>query len=137
MNGKHRHTPITIAVLVALGSAPAVGQEMLEIDDLVNPQSSVRAGVGYIDSDNRWFGRYRSIVDTNEEGAVPLFDLDYVTRDNETGTWVRARVGTAASNGAAFEYERQGDWGAKVEVQRIETTDPLEFNTQLSGIGSN
>lgn len=136
-------TPLAAAVVLALGSAPAVGQEMLEIDDLVNPQSSIRAGVGYIDRDSRWYGRYRGLLDSNESGIAPLLDLEYVTRDNDSGTWARAKISTGdvrtglvTPGGVNLEYGPQGDWGVALDYQRTEMTEIPRFTTGLLGIGS-
>jgi MtrB/PioB family decaheme-associated outer membrane protein len=126
-------TPLAAAVALALGSAPAMAQEFLEIDDLVNPQSRVTAGMGFVDDDSRWYGEYSGFIDYDEDGFQPLFDLDYVTRDSETGTWVRANadIGRRAMLGA--EYEKQGDFGIGFNYQRITRQDPLNYNTGLTG----
>jgi MtrB/PioB family decaheme-associated outer membrane protein len=126
-------TPIATAVSLALGAVPAFAQEFLEIDDLVNPRSTVSAGVGYVHDDNRWYGEYSGFVDYSEDGFKPIFDLDYVTRDQETGTWVRANadIGRRAALGA--EYEKQGDFGIGLSYQRITRQDPLVPNTGLVG----
>jgi MtrB/PioB family decaheme-associated outer membrane protein len=126
-------TPVAAAVAVAIGSAPVKAQEFLEIDDLINPRSSVTAGMGYTDDDSRWFGEYSGFVDYDEDGFKPIFDLDYVTRDSDTGTWVRANadIGRRAVLGA--EYERQGDFGVGFDYQRITRQDPLSYNTGITG----
>ncbi len=143
---KRMHTklnPLAVAVLLAMGSAPAVAQEMLEIDDLVNPLSTIRAGVGHIDGDSRWYGRYSGSIDKGDEGAVPLFDLDYVTRDSGSGTWARARVtardvktGQVVPERASLEYATQGDWGVSLDYQNLVTTEVPTFTTGLVGVGS-
>jgi MtrB/PioB family decaheme-associated outer membrane protein len=135
MNTNYCHTPLAAAVLIALAT-PLAAQEMLEIDDLVNPRSTVRVGVGYIDHDNRWFGRYHGLIDTTENGLVPILGLDYVSRDNDTGTWTRANIDLVNVATGRFEVSRQGDWGARLDLSQSEATNPLKFNTGLTGIGT-
>jgi MtrB/PioB family decaheme-associated outer membrane protein len=126
-------TPIAAAVSLALGASPVIAQDFLEIDDLVNPRSTVTAGMGFTDDDSRWLGEYSGFIDYDDDGFKPLFDLDYVTRDNDTGTWVRANadIGRRAAFGA--EYEKQGDFGIGLSYQRITRQDPLVPNTGLTG----
>ena len=134
---KCSHAPLTLAVLAALGmGTTASAQEFLDIDDLVNPRSSVRAGMGYIDDDSRWYGEYSGFVDYGEKGFAPLFDLDYVTRENESGTWVRGDVDVSRRGSLGFGVEKQGDWKAAIDYQRITKNNPLIITTPLTGIGT-
>ncbi len=131
MKTMHRRSILAAAVLAAMGTT-AFAQEYT-LEELVTPESQVRAGVGFISDDNRWFGMYHGPGDKTEGGVVPLLGLDYVTRDEASGTWTRARLG---SGGLGLEYSRQGDWGATLDLSRIAKTNPFVVNTGLEGIGS-
>ena len=132
MKTMHRHSVLAAAVLAAMGAT--VHAQEYTLEELVTPESRVRAGAGFISDDNRWFGMYHGLVDKTEDGLVPIFDLDYVTRDDSSGTWSRARAG---AGGLGLEYSRQGDWGATLDFSRITKTNPFVVNTGLAGIGGN
>jgi MtrB/PioB family decaheme-associated outer membrane protein len=129
-------SPLAAAVALALGAAPVAAQEFLGIDDLVNPRSSVKGGIGYIDGSSAWYGEYSGAVDFSERGFTPFFDLEYVTRDNDTGTWVRADAEVSRRGTFGAEYEKQGDFGLAFDYQRINRRNPLTFNTPLTGSGT-
>ena len=75
-----RLTTVTAAVLAAI--SPAFAAEI----DPARPVSEVSVGIGYANNDGRQFGQYNGI---NESGAYGLLDLDFVRRDDATGTWLR------------------------------------------------
>src|SRR4051812_36330892 len=71
------------AALVAAGVAWADERDD-EIKKLTRPDSSVEAGLGFVDNDNTRFGQYNGMV---KDGLYLLFDARYQRRDDATGRW--------------------------------------------------
>jgi MtrB/PioB family decaheme-associated outer membrane protein len=125
-----RLTTITAAVLTAI--SPALAAEL----DPAKPVSEVRAGVGYATEDGRQFGQYNGI---NERGFYGLFDLDFLRRDDATGTWLHffGRNIGLESRQLRFDHNRQGNWGYFIEFSQIPRYEPYTVTTGVGGIGSN
>ena len=125
---------VTAAVFTALSSAVAA-EEVDEVTELSKPESSVSVGVGYVSDDNQRFGQYTGL---NEEGGYGLLDLDYITRDETTGTWVRLNGRNLGfdDRDLRFEHERQGDWGYFIDYSQIPRFDPFTVTTTLAGVGT-
>lgn len=137
-NRKTRRVEIPLTVLAAAVFAAfstAAAAEGDEVTELTKPESTVRAGVGYVDRDNQRFGLYSGL---NEKGAYGLFDIDLVRRDDNTGTWLRltGRDLGLDSREMRVEHNRQGDWGYFLDYSQIPRFNPFTVNTGLSGIGS-
>jgi MtrB/PioB family decaheme-associated outer membrane protein len=125
-----RLTALTVAVLAAMSPAWAA-----EADDPTKPESSVRAGIGYADSDGRRFGQYNGM---NESGIYGLFDLNVIRRDDATGTWLKfdGRNLGLESRQLRFEHNRQGSWGYFIEYGQTPRYEPYSITTAVGGIGS-
>ena len=94
---------VRFAVLALCG--PVYAQQDPEVAALAKPQSAVSVGAGIVSGNQRdraLFGQYSGLRlhETNL-----LIDLDYVTRDDATGTWTTIRgrnIGLDLSSG--FEW---------------------------------
>jgi MtrB/PioB family decaheme-associated outer membrane protein len=128
-----RTAPLAAAVLAALTAAHAAEDD--EIAELVRPQSTVSAGVGYVDEDNRRFGQYTGMT---KDGAYGLFDADIVRRNDATGTWLRftGRNLGLEHRGLRFEHERQGNWGYFIDFSQTPRNEPYVAFTNVGGIGT-
>lgn len=126
---------LTIAVFVALsGMAHADTDD--EVARLINPDSSVSFGLGYINRDSQRFGMYNGLW---RDGGVGLLDFTFNRRDDETGTWLRASGRNLGldTREVRVEHERQGHWDYFLEYNEIPRTTPYSVVTDLQGIGSN
>jgi len=125
-------TAVAIALLSLTGFSWAQDAEVLA---LTQPDSSVTVGVG------SWSGtRHQGgVYDAKREGGGNVtLDADVVQRDNATGTWIKFNAQDVGLENGAFkgEYQRQGDFGASLEYDRISRDDPNTYTTRLRGIGS-
>jgi len=131
------HNTLALTTLATMLAAyvPAEAAEVDEVTELSKPESTVQAGVGYVNRDNQRFGQYTGL---NEKGAYGLLDLDLVQRDDATGTWLKlsGRNLGLDDREVRVEHRRQGDWGYFIDFSQIPRFDPYTVNTGLSGIGS-
>ncbi|HKU45494.1 MAG TPA: MtrB/PioB family decaheme-associated outer membrane protein [Burkholderiales bacterium] len=119
------------AALVAAGPAWADEADD-EIKKLTRPESTVEAGLGFVDSDNTRFGQYNGLV---EDGLYLLFDLRYQRRDDPTGTWTTfsGRNLGLESRELRFEQSRQGNWGYFLDFSQTPRYSPYTPITGLTG----
>ncbi len=128
-------TILVLALMAAFGSAHADG----EIDKLSKPDTaSVSTGAaGSVGSrkDRSIAGQYNGWSDT--ESAV-LLDFDYLTRDDQTGTWTMAEGRNLGMDDRELRFSRnvQGQWNVAGEYNEQVRHDPLTINTGMRGIGS-
>src|SRR5262245_25858647 len=133
---------IAMALAAAFGPARAVEPVAPQnVDPLVpnsvNTAASVASvGIGYASDDARRFGQYNGI---NEDGFYGLIDLNWVRRDDGTGTWTRlfGRNVGLDDRQLRFEQQRQGNWGYSIDYMRVPRFEPLTAITAVGGIGSN
>ncbi|HZM34019.1 MAG TPA: MtrB/PioB family decaheme-associated outer membrane protein [Burkholderiales bacterium] len=126
--------PLTALAAGLLGAfPPAFAQEDEDLRMLTTPQSTVEAGVGYVDNDNLRFGMFNGL---HEQGAYGLLGVDINRRDDATGTWLRfqGRNLGLESRDLRFEHERQGSWGYFIDFSQIPRISPYVVNTTLGGI---
>lgn len=125
---------LMIAVYAASSSIGAAA-ETDEITQLSKPESTVSVGLGYVNEDNQRFGQYTGL---NEEGAYGLVDIDFVHRNDATGTWVKllGRNLGFDNRDLRFEHNRQGDWGYFIDLSQTPRFDPYTVTTRLTGIGT-
>ncbi|MEP6878132.1 MAG: hypothetical protein ABI865_04730, partial [Nitrosospira sp.] len=71
------------AALMIAGSVWAEEPQNDNIRQLTKPQSTVNIGAGYLFNNNARFGQYSGLRD---EGAYGIFNVDFVKRDDNTGT---------------------------------------------------
>ena len=109
-----KRTAVATAVLAVLASLAVQPARAAEDDDDIKqqskPESSVEAGIGYVNQDNQRFGQYNGLKD---KGAYGLLDVNVVNRDDATGTWLKfnGRNLGLDNRELRFEHNRQGDWG--------------------------
>lgn len=125
---------LTVAVLATFGSAVAA-EEADEVAQLSRPESTVSAGLGYVTDDTQRFGQYTGL---NEDGFYGLVDIDFVHRNDETGTWLTifGRNLGLDNRELRFEHNRQGDWGYFIDLSQTPRFDPYTVTTRLTGIGT-
>src|SRR5512134_2276193 len=126
-------TALAAALLAAFG--PARAEEGDEVKALITPSSEVSIGIGYVDNENQRWGKFTGMT---ENGAYGLLDLDLVSRDDATGTWLRfeGRNLGLDNRDFRFEHNRQGNWGYFLEYSQLPFNQPLTIITRTSGIGT-
>jgi MtrB/PioB family decaheme-associated outer membrane protein len=124
---------LAAAVLATFGTA--VAAELDEFTELTKPESTVSVGIGHVSKDNQRFGQYTGL---NDDGAYGLLDLDFVQRDEATGTWLRLNGRNLGFDDRELrlEHDRQGDWGYFIDLSQTPRFDPYTVTTTLSGIGT-
>jgi MtrB/PioB family decaheme-associated outer membrane protein len=133
----HRVFPlaaITAALFSIYGSAWA-DESDAQMQALTKPDSSFRLGAGYLTSAGSRFGQYTGVRD---QDTYALVDLDFVKRDDATGTWVKAAARNLGLNNRdlRISHERQGDWGYYFDYNQTPRYEPLMINSSVSGIGT-
>lgn len=127
---------LRIAILAAAAGVlwgPAHGQEAG-----TKPDSAVSVGVIATPDDERdrtLFGQYNGL---RKDKAHLLLDLDYVKRDDATGTWttLRGRDLGLESRDIGFGLQRQGDWRFSADYSELVRRDPRTANTSMQGAGT-
>jgi MtrB/PioB family decaheme-associated outer membrane protein len=131
-----RLLPIAGALLVAFGHANA--QTSDEVKALTTPSSSVSVGIGGVvsgDDSAKRFGMYSGM---NKGDPYGLFDLNFVKRNDETGTWIilQGRDLGLETRELTFTHQRQGDWKYSLEFNEIVRHDPYIIHTGMTGVGT-
>lgn len=127
-----KRTALSAALLAAFG--PALADDA-EIAQLIKPDSSVSAGIGYWSGDRPQQGIFDGM---RESGAYGLLDVDIVKRDDVTGSWFKLYGSDLGLDNREIrgEYQRQGDFGGFLEYGRTTRDNPFTINTGLQGIGT-
>jgi MtrB/PioB family decaheme-associated outer membrane protein len=128
-----RLTAVAAALLAAF--APARAAEVLAPSGLNTASSSASVGAGYTPDDGRRFGQYNGI---NEKGGYGLLDINFVKRDEDSGTWINifGRNLGLENRQLRFEQSRQGNWGYFIDYSRIPRFEPWSITTGVGGIGT-
>lgn len=126
-----------LALATAAAFAPAYAQEP-DVASLTKPDSAAGVGIGISSGDERdrtLFGQYNGL---REGRSHLLLDLDYVKRDDTTGTWsvIRGRNLGLESRDVGITFERQGDWRFSANYDEIVRRDPRSANTGDTGVGT-
>ena len=129
-------TILAMAVLAAIGQARAQATDEAKL--LTEPQSSVSigaAGVSGNDKDRAQFGIYNGM---RKDSGYLLLDLDYITRDNATGTWMTMQGRNLGLDNREFRagVNKQGDWKIGGEYSEITRRSPFSVNTGMLNAGS-
>ena len=125
-----RRTILGLAVAAAFGSAH--GQEAEQAAAaLKRPDSAVSLGGGIASgspNDRSIWGQYNGL---RERDANLLLDIDYVRRDDATGTWttLRGRNLGLDSRDIGFVYQRQGDWRIGLDYSELVHREIRTINT--------
>ncbi len=133
-----RLTALAFGLWVAYGTAHSQTAALTPDEvrrDLYSIESKASLGVAYVSADKRRFGQYNGL---NQEGYVPLVDLDLIQRDEATGTWVKLRAVNFGldSREVRFTQERQGDWAYGLKFSQFTRREPFIVNTGLQGMGT-
>lgn len=130
-------TLVAVAVMAAFGPAHAADDD--DVTALTKPdRASVSVGVAGVSGDHRdrsLWGQYNGM---RKDDAYFLLDFDYLTRDDETGTWVNlyGRNLGLDTRQVGGEWNKQGDWKIALDYNEIIKRDPRTINTFISGGGS-
>jgi MtrB/PioB family decaheme-associated outer membrane protein len=129
-------TVIALAVLAAIGQVQA--QVSDEVKELTNPASTVSVGVGGVSGDSKDRAQFGMFNGMRKNDSYLLFDLDYVTRDNLTGTWVTMQGRNLGLDNREFRagMQKQGDWKVFGEYNEITRYSPFTVNTGMQGVGT-
>ena len=132
-----RRTILGLAVAAAFGSAH--GQEAEQAAAaLKRPDSAVSLGGGIASgspNDRSIWGQYNGL---RERDANLLLDIDYVRRDDATGTWttLRGRNLGLDSRDIGLVYQRQGDWRIGLDYSELVHREIRTINTGMLGAGT-
>ncbi len=129
-------TILALAVLAAIGQARAQATE--EVSQLTNPESSVSigaAGVSGNDKDRAQWGMFNGM---RKDDGYLLFDLDYIKRDNATGTWTTLQGRNLGLDNRELRggVQKQGDWKVYGEYNELTRRSPFSVNTAMTNAGS-
>lgn len=127
-------TAIALAVLSVFNAAHADD----EIAQLIKPESSISVGLATAsgDSKNRAiFGQYNGMRNADVFGMI---DFNYVSRDDATGTWVRANGSNLglSSRELGFSREKQGAWKYSIDYSELERDYLRTINSSMTGAGT-
>lgn len=124
-----------LAALAHAAIGVAVAAEVDEVTELSKPESEVSVGFGYVSEDNQRFGQYTGL---DEQAGYGLLDLDFVRRNEETGTWLTftGRNLGLDNRELRFEHNRQGDWGYFIDFSQTPRFEPYTVTTTLAGVGT-
>lgn len=130
-----RQKIIVIAILSALGTAHAEGDEVAQ---LITPESSVSAGLSGVSGnskDRALFGQYNGM---RKHDSYLQLDVDYLRRDDPAGLWTsftgrNLGLDTRELN---FSQQKQGDWKYSIGYNEMVRNDPRTINTGLLGAGT-
>jgi MtrB/PioB family decaheme-associated outer membrane protein len=130
-----RQTAIALAVLAVFTPAHADDDE---IAALIKPSSTISVGVAGVSgnpADRAIFGQYSGMRKSDYYG---LIDLDYVTRDDATGTWMMAKAVNLGldTRELSFSREKQGDWKYTADYSELTRVNPRTINTGMTGVGT-
>lgn len=125
---------IVLAILAAFGPAHAED----DLAEYIKPESSVRVGVGAVSGDEKdraIFGQYNGMRRNDFYG---LFDLDYVRRNDDTGTWttLQGRNLGLDTREIKFGQQKQGDWKYSLEYNQLVRNYQNTINTGMVDAGS-
>jgi MtrB/PioB family decaheme-associated outer membrane protein len=131
-----RLLPIAASLLVAFGDASA--QTSDEVKALITPDSSVSVGVGGVTTGDGSAKRFGVYTGMNKGEVYGLFDLNFVKRNDESGTWIiiQGRDLGLETRELNFTHQKQGDWKYSLEYNEIVRHDPYTIHTGMTGVGT-
>ncbi len=134
---KYGFLPLSVLALTSVSTlAVAEAQEgMEEVKQLSTPSSSLSVGAAYSTDDQTLLGRYNGRSDS---GTYLSLDFDINQRDDKTGTWTQVSGRNVGLSNRNLRYERnkQGDWNYFIEYDQLDSVNPYQYQTDLTGIGS-
>ncbi|MEO8103991.1 MAG: MtrB/PioB family outer membrane beta-barrel protein [Betaproteobacteria bacterium] len=128
-------TILAVAVLAAIGQARAQSDE---VKQLTNPESSVTIGAAGVSGDSKDRAQYGMFNGLRKDSGYLLFDLDYLTRDNATGTWTSLQGRNLGLENRELRggMNRQGDWKVWGEYNEITRYSPFTVNSAMTDVGT-
>jgi len=130
-------TILALSLLAAFAPVQAEDDPDL-LPRLSKPESTFSIGAAAVSgnqSDRSIFGQYNGM---RREGGNLLLDLDYIKRDETTGTWtlLQGRNLGLDNRELSATYWKQGDWKVSAEYNELTRRDPRSINTALQNAGS-
>ena len=129
-------TILAIAVLAAISQVRAQAND--DVLQLITPESSVSIGVGGVSGDEKDRAQFGTYNGMRRDRGFLLFDLDYITRDNATGTWITLQGRNLGLDNRELRggVQKQGDWKVFGEYNEITRRSPFTVNTGMVNAGS-
>lgn len=129
-------TILALAVLATIAQARA--QVTDEVQQLITPDSSISVGVGGVSGNEKDRAQYGIFNGMRKDRSYLLFDLDYLTRDNATGTWITLQGRNLGLENRELRggINKQGDWKVFGEYNEITRRSPFAVNTAMTNAGS-
>lgn len=129
--------PKLLALAIAAAFAPVHAQEA-DIGSLKAPDSAASVGLAVTtpsEQDRTLFGQYNGL---RKGHTHLLLDLDYVKRDDDSGTWsiIRGHSLGLESRDVGLTLQRQGDWRFSADYSELVRRDPRAANTGDTGVGT-
>lgn len=102
---------------------------------LATPESTAALTVGYQGDPAPRHNTYRGF---QGEGTYVALDMDFVHRDDPSGTWTRLYLHDLGKDNPEFRigHEQQGRWAIWLQGSRTTRTDPRVATTGLQGAGT-
>ncbi len=128
-----------VGLALVSGFSLAHAADEPNIAELTKPDTAaVGVGAGALSGDSRsrsLFGQYNGL---RKNDAYLLLDLDYLSRDDATGTWtvLQGRDLGLDTREVRFLQQRQGDWKYYGEYSGLVRYYPRTINTSLQGAGT-
>ena len=131
-------TQTILAVAVVAAIAQARAQVTDEVQQLITPDSSISVGVGGVSGDEKDRAQFGTYNGMRKDRSYLLFDLDYITRDNATGTWITLQGRNLGLDNRELRggVQKQGDWKVFGEYNEITRRSPFAVNTAMTNAGS-
>src|ERR1700682_2400542 len=129
---------IAVLAMAAVFSL-AHAADQADVPQLANPNiTAVSVGAGAVSGDSNTrslFGQYNGL---RKDDAYLLLDLDFIRRDDATGTWTifEGRDLGLDTREVRFLQQRQGDWKFYGEYSGLVRYYPRTINTSLQGAGT-
>lgn len=126
---------IALAVLAALQTAYAADDEVTQY---TKPESSISVGMGVVSGTSADRARFGLFNGMREKSVYGLFDIDYINRDDTTGTWTTFtghHLGLEDRD-ASILHQQQGDWKFGVNYSELVRHNPYTINTGELGAGT-
>jgi MtrB/PioB family decaheme-associated outer membrane protein len=126
---------IALAILGIFGSANAADDDIAQF---TKPESSVSVGATGVSGDSKdrsIFGQYNGM---REHNAYLNLDVDYLKRDDATGTWMtlEGRNLGLDNRELSVSMQKQGDWKVTGDASELVKRDLRTINTADTGVGS-
>ena len=129
-------TILAMAVLAAIGQARAQATDEAKL--LIEPESSVSIGAAGVSGDSKDRAQYGIFNGMRKDSGYLLLDLDYIKRDNDSGTWTTMQGRNLGLDNREFRalMQRQGDWKVFGDYSEITRRSPFSVNTGMIDAGT-